>query len=165
MPVCVTALGLVVLAGVVHFSIEKNHKQVRTVTELNAMNYAERMVSDLNHGISITESIQAIIVSDNGRIDNFDEIAADLIDDTIQSIQIAPDGVVTDIYPAAGNEAGKIDLIHDEQRGEISRYSRDHDLTIMQGPFSLQQGGMGIAIRNPVYLKNDAGQEYFWALP
>ena len=32
----------------------------------------------------------------------------------------------------------------------------------MQGPFSLQQGGMGIAIRNPVYLKNDAGQEYFW---
>lgn len=162
LPVCVTALGLVVLAGVVHFSIEKNHKQVRTVTELNAMNYAERMVSDLNHGISITESIQAIIVSDNGRIDNFDEIAADLIDDTIQSIQIAPDGVVTDIYPAAGNEAGKIDLIHDEQRGEISRYSRDHDLTIMQGPFSLQQGGMGIAIRNPVYLKNDAGQEYFW---
>ena len=45
MPVCVTALGLVVLAGVVHFSIEKNHKQVRTVTELNAMNYAERMAS------------------------------------------------------------------------------------------------------------------------
>ena len=85
-----------------------------------------------------------------------------LIDDTIQSIQIAPDGVVTDIYPAAGNEAGKIDLLHDEQRGEISRYSRDHDLTIMQGSFSLQQGGMGIAIRNPVYLKNDAGQEYFW---
>ena len=82
-----------------------------------------------------------------------------LIDDTIQSIQIAPDGVVTDIYPAAGNEAGKIDLLHDEQRGEISRYSRDHDLTIMQGSFSLQQGGMGIAIRNPVYLKNDAGQE------
>lgn len=72
LPVGVTALGLVVLAGVVHFSIEKNHKQVWTVTELNAMNYAERMVSDLNHGISITESIQAIIVSDNGRIDNFD---------------------------------------------------------------------------------------------
>lgn len=40
LPVCVTALRLVVLAGVVHFSIEKNHKQVRTVTELNAMNYA-----------------------------------------------------------------------------------------------------------------------------
>ena len=84
------------------------------------MNYAERMVSDLNHGISITESIQAIIVSDNGRIDNFDEIAADLIDDTIQSIQIAPDGVVTDIYPGSAMRAAKIDLLHDEQRGEIS---------------------------------------------
>ena len=40
--------------------------------------------------------------------------------DYIQSIQIAPDGVVTEIYPEAGNEAGKIDLIHDKERGKIN---------------------------------------------
>lgn len=31
--------------------------------------------------------------------------------DSVQSIQIAPDGVVTDIYPQEGNDAGKIDLL------------------------------------------------------
>lgn len=36
--------------------------------------------------------------------------------DYIQSIQIAPGGVVTDIYPEAKNEAGKIDLINDEKK-------------------------------------------------
>lgn len=72
--------------------------------------------------------------------------------DYIQSIQIAPDGVVSEIYPEAGNEAGKIDLINDESRGEICRYGRDNDLVTMQGPFNLKQGGIGIAIRNPVYL-------------
>lgn len=32
----------------------------------------------------------------------------------------------------------------------------------MQGPFQLKQGDVGIAIRNPVYLENESGDEYFW---
>ena len=83
--------------------------------------------------------------------------------DFIESIQLAPNGVVTDIYPANGNEAGKIDLIHDnEYRGKISRYARDSHIIITQGPFKLKQGGCGIAVRNPVYLKDKNGYEYFW---
>lgn len=39
--------------------------------------------------------------------------------DSIESIQLAPNGVVTDIYPAEGNEAGKIDLLHDKDRGKF----------------------------------------------
>ena len=82
--------------------------------------------------------------------------------DCIDSVQLAPDGVVTDIYPAEGNEVGKIDLIHDKDRGEISCYARDHHTFISQGPFELKQGGYGIAVRNPVYLNDENGQEYFW---
>ena len=82
--------------------------------------------------------------------------------DSIESLQLAPNGVVTDIYPAEGNEAGKIDLIHDKDRGEISCYARDNHTIITQGPFELKQGGYGIAVRNPVYLKDQSGQEYFW---
>ena len=32
----------------------------------------------------------------------------------------------------------------------------------MQGPFSLKQGGTGIAIRNPVYLEQKNGERTFW---
>ena len=32
----------------------------------------------------------------------------------------------------------------------------------MQGPFQLKQGGVGITIRNPVYLENESGDKYFW---
>ena len=39
---------------------------------------------------------------------------------SIQSVQLAPNGVVTEIYPEEGNEAGKIDLLNDSYRGEIS---------------------------------------------
>ena len=85
-----------------------------------------------------------------------------MMDDSIQSIQIAPNGVVTEIYPEEGNESGKIDLINDSDRGEISRYARDNDTVIMQGPLELKQGGYGIAVRNPVYLEDENGQKSFW---
>lgn len=161
-PVVIFIIGCIILGTILIQTRKANQQQVRTITQLNAMTYAERIMSDLNNGIGITNSLQEILVSQNGHIANFPQVAADLMNDSIQSIQLAPDGVVTDIYPEAGNEAGKIDLIHDEARGEISRYGRDHDLTIMQGPFPLNQGGTGIAIRNPVYLKNEDGERYFW---
>ena len=69
---------------------------------------------------------------------------------------------MTEIYPKEGNESGKIDLINDSDRGEISRYARDNDTVIMQGTFKLKQGGYGIAVRNPVYLENENGQKSFW---
>lgn len=39
-----------------------------------------------------------------------------MMNDSIQSIQIAPNGVVTEIYPEERNESGKIDLINDSDR-------------------------------------------------
>lgn len=161
-PIIVFVLGCIILAIVLYSTGTANQKQLRTITELNAMTYAERMTSDLNDGITITDALKEILVSENGKIANFSLIAEDMMTSAIQSIQLAPDGVVTEIYPEAGNEAGKIDLLQDEERGEICRYGRDHDLTIMQGSFSLKQGGDGIAIRNPVYLKTESGESVFW---
>lgn len=162
LPVMVLLLGDICLIHILHQIYSHNLQQMRTITELNAMTYAERMTSDLNMGISITESLQEILISENGKIDNFPQVAEDLMTDAIQSIQIAPNGVITDIYPETGNEAGKMDLINDPDRGEICRYGRDNNLTILQGPFQLKQGGMGIVIRTPVYLSDADGASYFW---
>ena len=57
---------------------------------------------------------------------------------------------------------GNINKFYDSDRGEISRYARDNDTVIMQGPFELKQGGYGIAVRNPVYLEDENGKKSFW---
>ena len=162
LPVLIFLVGCLVLTVVLYHSYRSNYKQVRNVTALNATTYAERLQNDMNRGVAITDTLEEIAISENGEIDNFQKVARDLMADFIQSIQIAPDGVVTDIYPEAGNEAGKIDLIHDESRGEICRYGRDKNIVTMQGPFDLKQGGQGIAIRNPVYLEGADGSPVFW---
>lgn len=162
LPVLIFLVGCLVLTVVLYHSYRLNYKQVRNVTALNATTYAERLQNDMNRGVAITDTLEEIAISANGKIDNFQKVARNLMADSIQSIQIAPDGVVTDIYPEAGNEAGKIDLIHDESRGEICRYGRDKNIVTMQGPFDLKQGGQGIAIRNPVYLEGADGSPVFW---
>lgn len=162
LPVLIFLVGCLVLTVVLYHSYRSNYKQVRNATALNATTYAERLQNDMNRGVAITDTLEEIAISENGKIDNFQKVARDLMADFIQSIQIAPDGVVTDIYPEAGNEAGKIDLMHDESRGEICRYGRDKNIVTMQGPFDLKQGGQGIAVRNPVYLEGADGSPVFW---
>ena len=141
-------------------SKKKNQRHI--LAQLNATTYGERIKNEIADGIEITNALEQILISENGEIHQFETIAGNLMSDSIESVQLAPNGVVTDIYPAEGNEAGKIDLLHDKDRKEISCYARDNHATITQGPFELKQGGYGIAVRNPVYLKDKSGQEYFW---
>ena len=162
LPLLVFLVGIVVLGLLgYHFRENQNSLQQSRV-ELNATTYAEHMRLDIMQGISATNTLEQILVSNDGEIRKFPQIARSMMDDFIQSIQLAPGGTVTDIYPAEGNEAGKIDLLHDEERGEICRYGRDHHVITMQGPFSLKQGGMGIAVRNPVFLEGADGRQEFW---
>ena len=161
-PAVVFILGMCALIGAIYVVGESQEHQKRTNAKLNAMTYTERIYGELMEGIGVTDTLKQVVISGDGNINKFYDIAANIMDDSIQSIQIAPNGVVTEIYPEDVNESGKIDLINDSDRGEISRYARDNDTVIMQGPLELKQGGYGIAVRNPVYLENENGQKSFW---
>ena len=162
MPLIVFLLGIC-LAGLIVCSTDTHEKNQRhMLAQSNATTYGERIKKEIAAGIEITDALEQILISEDGEIHHFDTIAENLMSDSIESVQLAPNGVVTDIYPDEGNEAGKIDLLHDKDRKKISCYARDNHTIITQGPFELKQGGHGIAVRNPVYLKDQSGQEYFW---
>lgn len=161
-PAVVFILSMCALIGLIYIVGKSQEQQNRTNAKLNAMTYAERIKGELMEGIGVTDTLKQVVISGDGNINGFYDVAANMMDDSIQSIQIAPNGVVTEIYPEEGNESGKIDLINDSDRGEISRYARDNDTVIMQGPLELKQGGYGIAVRNPVYLEDENGQKSFW---
>ena len=162
MPLIVFFLGMC-LVGFIAYKTDTHEKwQRRTTVQLNVSIYGERIKNEITNGFAITDALKQILISENGKISQFDMIAENLISDSIESVQLAPDGVVTDIYPAEGNEAGKIDLLHDKDRGRISCYARDNHTIITQGPFELKQNGYGIAVRDPIYLNDENGQEYFW---
>mgnify|MGYP001486805268 FL=1 len=161
-PLIVFLLGIC-LVGIILYKVDSHETaQNHTTAQLNATTYGERIKNEITEGIDVTDVLKQILISESGEFNQFDIIAENLMSDSIESVQLAPNGVVTDIYPSAGNEAGKIDLLHDKDRGKISCYARDNHTIITQGPFKLKQGGSGIAVRNPVFLKDENGLEYFW---
>ena len=161
-PLIIFLLGICLVGLMVYRTDTHEKNQRHILAQLNATTYGDRIKNEIADGIGITDALEQTLISENGEIHQFDTIAGNLMSDSIESVQLAPNGVVTDIYPDEGNEAGKIDLLQDKDRKEISCYARDNHATITQGPFELKQGGYGIAVRNPVYLKDKSGQEYFW---
>ena len=161
-PLIVFLLGIC-LVGLIVYKIDSHETEQQHIkAQLNATTYGERIKNEITNGIAITDALKQILISENGKINQFDTIAENIMSDVIESIQLAPDGIVTDIYPSEGTESGKVDLFQDKDRSKISCYARDNHVIITQGPFDLKQGGCGIAVRNPVYLKDENNQEYFW---
>lgn len=161
-PLIVFLVGICLLSVFTYNTNVQIQKDRRTIAKLNAVTYGQRIENDIENGIEITDTLKQLLINGNGQIINFSKVAENLMSSSIQSVQLAPNGVVTDIYPEEGNETGKIDLLKDSYRGEISNYAKDHNITITQGPIELKQGGSGLVVRNPIYLKDENGQEYFW---
>lgn len=161
-PLIVFLVGICLLSVFTYNTNVQIQKDRRTIAKLNVETYGQRIENDIENGIETTDTLKQVLINGNGQIINFSKIAENLMSYSIQSVQLAPNGVVTEIYPEEGNEAGKIDLLKDSKRGEISNYAKDHNITIIQGPIKLKQGGSGLVVRNPIYLEDENGQEYFW---
>ncbi|MBS6258550.1 diguanylate cyclase [Holdemanella biformis] len=161
-PLIVFLVGICLLSVFTYNTNVQIQKDRRTIAKLNVVTYGQRIENDIENGIEITDTLKQVLINGNGQIINFSKIAENLMSYSVQSVQLAPNGVVTEIYPEEGNETGKIDLLKDSKRGEISNYAKDHNITIIQGPIKLKQGGSGLVVRNPIYLEDENGQEYFW---
>ena len=161
-PLIVFLVGICLLSVFTYNTNVQIQKDRRTIAKLNAVTYGQRIENDIENGIETTDTLKQVLINGNGQIINFSKIAENLMSYSVQSVQLAPNGVVTEIYPEEGNEAGKIDLLKDSKRGKISNYAKDHNITIIQGPIKLKQGGSGLVVRNPIYLEDENGQEYFW---
>lgn len=161
-PLIVFLVGICLLSVFTYNTNVQIQKDRRTIAKLNAVTYGQRIENDIENGIEITDTLKQLLINGHGQIINFSKIAENLMSYSVQSVQLAPNGVVTEIYPEEGNETGKIDLLKDSKRGEISNYAKDHNITVIQGSIKLKQGGSGLVVRNPIYLEDENGQEYFW---
>lgn len=104
------------------------------------------------------------VQQNDGDISNFDEYAETVLRSIrgVSNLQLAPKGVITNIYPLLGNERaiGHSILLNDRRRYEALLARKDRKLTLTS-PFELIQGGLAVIGRYPVFIwKGD--KEVFW---
>ena len=158
-------LAMIIYGLVMHDIWQEIQSEKHNRAVLNAQNRAVYMEKDIEEIYGVASTLEIVLADgDNWQVLDFDSTAKRLMKyhPYIDSLQLAPQGKVTNIYPLQGNEAGLIDLLKDEKRGPISRYAKDNGKTVIQGPFDLLQGGKGIALRHPVYKTDESGQKGFW---
>ena len=99
LPIIEILLGSILIGMAVKNVGQKEAAMRKGFLEVNAMAYSDRIIEDIKSGTHITDTLEQIIISEGGKCNKFYDVAENLINDSIQSIQLAPAGVVTDIYP------------------------------------------------------------------
>ena len=158
-------LAMIIYGLVMHDIWQQIQSEKHNRAVLNAQNRAAYMEKDIEEIYGVASALEIVLADGNNwQVMDFDSTAKRLMKyhPYISSLQLAPQGKVTRIYPYHGNKAVFLDLLQDEKRGPLSRYAKDTGKTVIQGPFDLVQGGKGIALRHPVYETDESGQREFW---
>ena len=141
----------------------REHDRRQIVSQLAASS-AYTLERQLSRSLSATYALAAIL-RQYGEIKDFDSLAAEIIRTYggISSLQLAPGGVITKIYPLAGNErAVGHDLLRDPQRRTEALKAIESRQLTLAGPVKLIQGGEGAIGRLPVFIAGEDGRERFW---
>lgn len=125
-----------------------------------------RIRSQLNRYLDVSEFFQNIIGSGH-QMDSkeFQALSQMISDDSqiIKAIELAPDGVVKDIYPLKGNEAAfGIDMLNSPARKHEANLAMKSGEYTIAGPYELNQGGFGSLLFEPIYTTDKSGEKSFW---
>ena len=144
-------------------NLEKNEK---TTGKYMAQITEKRVRARLNQYIMLSDLLRNYISAGENLDENtFSELAEKIPneDGVIKAFELAPDGIVTDIYPKQGNEgAFGLDMLKEHERKKDAILARDSGKYTLGGPYQLKQGGKGALLFNPVYKDNNSDHGEFW---
>ena len=81
----------------------------------------------------------------------------------VKGFEIAPNGIVSTVYPQEGNEVvAGLDVLTVDEGHFDANLAKDTNEYTLGGPYELKQGGKGALLFNPVYQKDASGNENFW---
>ena len=155
------ALSLFVVRSVREVQLERQRMHAR----ITADDHLQAVSAAMQSAMAANTVLGSLVQAQGGRIAEFDMLAAILSRSfpVADSFQLAPGGIVRQIYPLAGNErAIGHDLFGDPKRRQEAVAARESGRMILAGPFPLRQGGVGAVLRNPVFRNDTDHGGNFW---
>jgi PAS domain S-box-containing protein len=131
---------------------ENRHREMSNILSVVRQNFEQILKNSY-----VTTLTLAMAVNDEGKPENFDKIAAQLIDSnpSIDAVQLVPDGIIKYVYPKEANEAAiGYDILNSPKVRQEALKSINTKLIYFAGPLDLKQGGIGVVGRLPVFKNN-----------
>ena len=154
------------LSGVLVWNLEVRALQgERERVARVAADHAHVIEHTIEHALAATHVLAALVRQGNGRVPDFGSVAATMLPlyPGASALALAPDGVVRNMAPLAGNEqAIGLDLLNSPAHRKESRQARGSGRLTLAGPLELAMGGTGLVGRLPVFLDDGRGKAPFW---
>ncbi|WP_324719596.1 PAS domain S-box protein [Salinimicrobium sp. HB62] len=134
---------------------EERSREMRGIIQVIDNNISQVLKSSYSVALS-----QALLIGDNGEINDFEIKAKQLLEANpyLDAIQLVPNGVITHVYPMEENEAAlNYNILQDETRNKEALRAIEENRMYFAGPFELKQGGLAVVGRLPVFI-----DEAFW---
>jgi diguanylate cyclase (GGDEF)-like protein len=80
----------------------------------------------------------------------------------VDSIALAPGGIISKVYPEKKNRVKGKNVLQDPKYRDILIYSRDNNVTVISNPIQVDEGILALVIAEPIYRKHVSGGGNFW---
>lgn len=153
------------LSALVVWNLEQNHRHnLRADIENIAQNHAFLLRDSLRQALTLNYSMATLVRLSQGQINAFEAVARDMLPyyDSVSHISLSPDGVISQVYPLAGNEKSVgFNQLEDSAQNKEAIRARDSGQMTLTGPVNLVQGGTGVVARLPIMV-DEQGTSRFW---
>ncbi|WP_431856910.1 PAS domain S-box protein [Azospirillum sp.] len=166
----VASLLILATVGVLDtFERARYQQENRLQAVLYASVLRAKLEGALNKRLRLVYGMSAFARSQINRLDEGFEPFAEAMTNTgidgIRSLQLAPQGIVSHVYPLTNNQQVRgHDLRADPARRDAVNRTIAQRLFIVAGPVALVQGGTGLIARLPIFLSSTPGgpEDRFW---
>lgn len=154
------ALVFLLLLLVVCFFVRLRYNTIKENQEREMSNIIHSVQQNFEQILKtsyVTTLTLAMTVNDEGEPENFDKVAAQLVNSnaSIDAVQLVPNGIIKYVYPTEANEAAiGFDILKSPTVKEEALKSIATKLIYFAGPLKLKQGGIGVVGRLPVFKEN-----------
>jgi len=155
------AVGAVVLRHLEQIEVEGRRRVATDLARGSAFAIEQQFARSFD-----AASVLAAMVEGGASSEQLDRVAVRLLEvnGSTANLQLARDCIISHLWPLRGNEAAKgLDLLHSAIHGPHVREMVVNHKPTLYGPFSLVQGGEGLALRVPVIIQ-EGGNQRFWGL-
>lgn len=124
----------------------------------------DQLQTSLLYALSASRALELLAERTDVQHD-FDSVAIKIMETfkSIDAVELAPDGIVQQVYPYEQNKKvlGFNILTNPVQQKEALAAIEKHE-AVFAGPVTLVQGGVGVVGRQPIFKQNNEGQKVFW---
>ena len=154
------------LCGIlINAAINNKVKIEKLQTDELILETSVQMKDEISRLLSKTQALSALVIQGNGSIEDFDKIASTIMadDPAILNFLLAPDGIVSEVYPLPGNEAILgWDFFSKGAGNKEALAAKDSGHLVLGGPINILQGGQALVGRMPVYITTPTDNHKFW---